>query len=65
MKPADALKSSLEETACPLHDVRPIVELNWEGVKILCCCTDFYKQCVAEAERLSGELQLSTKIIGE
>jgi hypothetical protein len=65
MKPADALKSSLEETACPLHDIRPIIELHREGIKIICCCADFHKQCVAEAERLSGELQVSAKIIGE
>ncbi len=49
-----ALKSHIENMVCPIYDIHPIVEEDCEGIKIICCCKEFEKQCLTEAVKLLG-----------
>jgi hypothetical protein len=41
-----------------MHDIHPIVEEDWNGIKIICCCKKFEEECLQESERL---LQLNNQ----
>lgn len=52
------LKEHIESMLCPMHDIHPIVEEDWNGIKIICCCKKFEEECLQESERL---LQLNNQ----
>ena len=51
----ETLKSHIENMICPIYDIHPIVEEDWDGIKIIACCKEFEKQCLMEAEKLLKE----------
>lgn len=65
MSQADTIKSEIEKNLCQLHDIHPVVEINWDGIKIVCCCSEFHNRCVREAEYLLNKMSLPDKIINE
>ena len=52
MQFSDTIKEHIEKLLCPVHDIHPMVEQDWDGVKISACCKEFEMTCLKEAERL-------------
>jgi len=41
----------IRNMVCQVHGIHPIVEDDWDGIKIDCCCGDFHKECLKEVEK--------------
>lgn len=52
MESADTIKSVIESTVCPVHDVHPIVDTEGNKLKISCCCAQFYEECTGQVKGL-------------
>jgi len=59
MQFSDIIKEHIEQLVCPTHDIHPHVEQDWDGIKIICCCIDFHKQCMKQAKRMLDNDKLS------
>jgi len=57
MRTPEFIKQHVQKMLCPVHDVYPIVEEDWDGFKIACCCKEFEKICLKEAETLLQQNQ--------
>ena len=51
----DSIKPHIENMLCPTHDIHPVVESDWDGIKVTCCCHDFEKQCLEKIQKLLEE----------
>lgn len=45
------IKSEIESTACPVHNIRPLVKLENGQVTMRCCCDRFTSKCMAEVDK--------------
>lgn len=57
MRTTEFIKQHVQKMLCPVHDIYPIVEEDWDGFKITCCCKEFEKVCLKEAETLLQQNQ--------
>jgi hypothetical protein len=62
MQFSEIVKGHIEKMACPVHDIHPVVEQDWEGVKIITCCSDFHTGCMEQAEKLMSNASKSSDI---
>ena len=53
----DAIKGHIKQMLCPVHDIHPMIEYDLDGLKIVTCCENFEKQCMAETEELISKEQ--------
>jgi hypothetical protein len=61
----DPTKEHIEKMICSVHDVHPIIEAEWNGFKVTCCCSQFEKECVLTAENLMLKAELKKKSLTE
>ena len=54
MQFSDTIKEHIEKMVCDVHDIHPVTEQDWDGIKIICCCNEFHSQCLQEVETLVG-----------
>jgi hypothetical protein len=54
-------REHIEKMVCIVHDVHPIIEANWDGIKLICCCEQFEKVCLLTAENLVLKTELNQK----
>jgi hypothetical protein len=52
MELAEAIRNTIEAKLCPVHDIRPHVEIIGNEITIACCCTAFQEECIKEAQML-------------
>ena len=55
MQFTESIKEAVQGMLCPTHDIHPLIEQDWEGVKIHCCCNDFHTLCLKQAEEMSEQ----------
>ena len=46
------IKSIVQSRMCPLHNLRPVVNIRAEFTDVNCCCDFFKSTCIAEMRRL-------------
>jgi len=52
MELADTVKSVIEDSLCPVHDLHPVIDVTGNELKVSCCCTYFHKMCTEEIKSL-------------
>jgi hypothetical protein len=48
----DEVRERILAMVCPVHDIRPIVENEFDEVKVICCCKAFELICLKEIDHL-------------
>ncbi len=59
------IREYIENMICSIHDVHPIIEEDWNGIKVTCCCKPFEKECLLTAENLTLKAELNKKSLSE
>jgi len=57
MQLPEIIQKQIENMVCPVHDIHPIVEQDWDGIKISTCCDDFQKECTEQLEVMLNQSQ--------
>jgi hypothetical protein len=58
-------KEHIKKMVCSVHDVHPIIEEDWNGIKVTCCCKPFERECLLTAENLMLKAELNKKSVSE
>jgi hypothetical protein len=57
-----AIKSIIQSRTCPVHNLRPIVNVRAELADINCCCDFFKSRCKSEISNLLKEVKSAQMI---
>jgi hypothetical protein len=45
------IKSEIEAKSCPLHNIRPLVRVEYDHITIRCCCDMYTSLVMAELDK--------------
>jgi hypothetical protein len=45
------IKTEIEATSCPVHNIRPLAKIVHGRIALRCCCDKFTRICMAELDR--------------
>jgi hypothetical protein len=57
------IKSEIEATACPIHNIRPLARIEGDRINLRCCCDMFTSRCMAEVDRKLNNNRVLINII--